>query len=240
MVAFINGEEQRWQNTASFGRFTLVYSDIPRSDVDNLNNFVATVNASYGPFQFNLTAGDQQTFQVVRCMFMEDSFSWTETSEGLYSGQISFEQFGSGGLQWPSGDDRYPQLMIPGSNVGYVTGFPYVETMRYAVDRQDVASRNRTVYPYYGQGLANFPTRGLYSWEINLPALTNQQLAMFESHFMQMCGAWRVFAWTEPRTGRVFTRVRYAMDAFSVTHVAYNLNSTKILLTEVYGPGWAA
>lgn len=248
VIRFENGYEQRWCGNVNLNKFTLQYNHTHPTDRANLDAFVASCGGSGSLFQFNLQYGPEANANqaYLNCMFMQDSFEWQETTEGMYDGQIQFQQFGTGpgtnyilnGLM-----SVFPTVGIPPGSTGYnppgaTTGFPWSSRSTYMVDRIDLPSGRRSAY--VKTGLSGYPSRALKAWSLSFSALNDKDLGSIEAHFVIQSGQWGLFTFTDPTDGKTYNRVRYASDSLDITHEQYGVNSLKVVLQEVYGSDWTA
>lgn len=249
IIRFENGFEQRWCGNINLNKFTLQYNHTHPTDRANLDAFVAQCGGSGGYFTFNLQYGTEPNSNqsYLNCMFMQDSFEWQETAEGMYDGEIQFQQFGSGpGTNYILNGliGLFPTVGVPPTYVGPTpgpgasTGFPFASRSTYMVDRIDLPSGSRSAYVKTGK--AGFPSRALKAWSLTFSALNNKDLGTLEAHFVLQSGQWGLFTFVDPYDGKTYNRVRYAMDSMDITHEQYGVNSVRLQLQEVYGADWSA
>jgi hypothetical protein len=90
-----DGSEQRWMSRNVLGNFVLAYTNINATDRSALETFTATViGSNNSAWQFTLA--NVSTWGS--CQFIDNSFEFTETAPGRYSGQIRFKQTAVSGL----------------------------------------------------------------------------------------------------------------------------------------------
>lgn len=240
LVRYINGSEQRWKERGTQQEFTLEYNDLLAADKALLDNFVMTIGAGEGLFNYDLFNGAFSTWSFPYLRLMDDSFAWTQNREGAWDGTIRFRQFGTAGgigggsTSYPyAGPDRTPTS-------GAITGFPFTRTENYLIDKSDTPLGLRTAFNWMNKSLTGFPSRPLVSWDIQFSALDNISIALIEQHFITQAGRVGLFSFTDPTDGKVYSRVRYDTDVLEIVYLGSNLNSIRYRMAEVYGPGWTA
>ena len=90
-LKFLDRSEQRWQQRAALGNFTLVFTDIEGYDLSQIREFW---RSQLGAFDATWTlpalkSGDPT---YTNCAFVDDVFSFTETKPNRYSGQLKVIQ----------------------------------------------------------------------------------------------------------------------------------------------------
>lgn len=243
IAKFQNGSEQRFYSRACLAPFQLAYTNVNATDRQNLDTFFSQQKGSADrswTFILNKDAGG--LLQFPSCTFDQDELAWTENRNfpNYYSTSIRFHQTGIGGA--PGGSSSigsFPPLG-PASSPYLKTGYPFVSSNRFSVARVDLPTGPRYSYPWFGAGLANFPTRALKAWTLTLNSVDYSIVAKVSQHFIGCLGRYWYFAFNDPTDGKQYTRVRYDMDALSISSQRMNNYSMQLKLVEVFGPGWIA
>src|SRR5713226_2358169 len=91
VLKFLDRSEQRWQQRAALGNFTLAFSNIEGYDLSQIRAFWRAQKgaADYTWTLPALKAGDPT---YGNCAFVDDLFSFTESKPNRYSGQLNVIQ----------------------------------------------------------------------------------------------------------------------------------------------------
>jgi len=219
---FLTGAEQRFKRAASLASFQLKYTGLFAGDRDRLKNFYATTKGAFdSTWSFSLT----NTFGA--CTFLDDAFQSVEGARpNLYDVTLNFRQTIKGGAVAGAGTN-FPVL-----STGATSQRPYTQVVRYRTVKNDNPTGRRYAFAFYNSGLTGFPVRGLMSWKLEYPAITDADMATLEAFFVAMNGRWQTFSFTDPEDHVVYNKVRFDMDAIIYNYVQLNQASTTILLAE--------
>jgi hypothetical protein len=224
---FLNGSEQRFQRTATLADFQLQYTGLFASDRNALMTFYASQKGAFdSTWSFGLSFNT-----YTNMTFLDDSFTSVESARpNQYDVSFKFRQTANAAfaqsLHFPS-NPTYPTL-----STGATSQRPYSQIQRNRTTFNDNPTGKRYSYAWYAAGLTGFPTRGLYSWKLEYPAITDADMATLETFFVQMNGRYSTFSLKDPDSGVTYASVRFDQDAFSYKYVALNQASTTILLAE--------
>lgn len=231
MSTFMSGREQRYIKRAGLEGFVLEYRDISKVDVDALDAFFQLVNGSEAPFtfQFGLQPSGQMRQAYSNLAFLDNSISWTRTSEQLYGGSIRFAQVATNGLAAAAASvSPFPYfhngLLLQNRSTRSHRGFSYISRMRCG---------KTWPLPLYAAGVPQLPTRQLLSWNWDV-TLQNADLAILESHFVACAGSYQSFTFIDPHSGTSYPNVRYASDTLTMRHIGVDQTQTKISLVEYF------
>jgi hypothetical protein len=229
---FINGSEQRFKRAASLASFKLTYTGLFANDRDALKLFYAEQKGSFdSTWSFAL----DNTYP--NCTFLEDGFSSVEGARpNLYDVSLQFRQTIPGGAVAGQGNFGYPVLTS-----GATAQRPYQQNQRWRTSKNDNPTGKRYAYEWYGAGLQGFPNRGLLSWRLQYPSITDADMAILEAFFVNMNGRWNSFNFVDPDGPGPegianYPDVRFDMDALEYRYLAKNQASTTILLIETGNP----
>lgn len=222
VVQFQNGTEQRWKQRAPLHEWQLQYTGIKAADVVLLQTFWDAIKGQFDStweFTFGAT-----TYQYLAAL--EDSLVIRENRKLLYDVGFRFRQTRKSGAVTGSGGGSFPTL-----STGVLTQRPYGRSRRFFSTVNDQESGKRYAWPWYSGALTGFPTK-LMAWTVGGPALADVDADTLEAYFALQNGRYGTFSLTDPDTGSVYSKVRFATDGFERRYLGPNENAITLPLEE--------
>jgi hypothetical protein len=225
VTRFWNGKEQRAAGRQPLIGLVVPFNGIVKSDKNALRLAIA---ASPGRSAANLSFAFRGT-TYTNLTLMKDQWIAAEQTVGQYVAQLTLRQTIPQSLTAASSLSAYPTL-----SAGVSLMLPWNQGDNYQTDVNDSPSGMRYAYPWFGGGLASFPTRGLRQWQLSYPMLQDSDLALIEQFFIGVNGQTQSFSFTDPDDGTTYANCRFGQDDLTITHQRYNLSSISSLVIQEF------
>jgi hypothetical protein len=223
VVQFCDFSEQRWKERPPLFTGVLAYTKLSSVDRAALAAFFAAQKGQFDHTWNFVMAGVNYT----NLCFTDDKLQFTESTPTLWSCTLNVRQTQARATPTPSVIFSYPLL-----STGAVSQIPYLQTKRYYTSVNDQESGVRYAFAQIGAGLTGFPAAALTEWELNYPAVTDNDLATLETFFTGCNGRWATFTFQDPDDGTIHPKCRFGSDTLQITHIALNQNGVSLRVTE--------
>ena len=202
-------------------------------------NLVTTVSAYTSPTQVSLTDAAGTTvsgadtrwglyFPNLTLQAPDFPATEREPTRTTYSFQLRARQ-----TQNPAYTTGSTGGSFPAFSNGTITQFPYVRTQRFQVLLNDnQTSGTRYSWTWFDGGLSGFPSGSLRGWQLTGSALTDADLAVWETFFADQWGRYGTFTFTDPEDSTSHTKCRFDSDVFEVQHISPDINTATLKILE--------
>ena len=212
----------RWVKGPPLVRFEFNYDLLKQADKNTLK--AAFVSAK-GQAATNLSATPGTEFDSLS--FDDDLFAGVEQQSMIYGVRWVLTQTVPQNLSPGTSGGAYPLL-----STGAIGQLPYTQQIRFQTIVSKVEAGPKYTYAEFGNGLTNFPTGGLMSWEFSESRLTDAEVNTKVAHFLANWGDCFPFTFKD-EDGTTYSNVYYASPQLVINRTAVNQSSIKTSLIQL-------
>jgi len=225
VTKFQDAKEQRAPGRMPLVNFNIPFDGIQRADKEAIRLAVAAAQGRTATDLSFVFAGVTYTGLTI----MRDEWQVLEHKTGLFTAELPLRQTIPQALTAATVLTAFPVL-----SAGVSCMLPFGQGDVYKTDVNESPSGMRYSYPWFGNGLTGFPTRGLRRWPLSFPVLQDADLALIEQFFVGVNGMWLKFSFTDPDDGVTYPNCRFGQDDLVVTHSRFNLSAIQSLVIEEF------
>lgn len=215
-----SGKEQRWAVSGLLNSFRLPYNGIKWVDLAAIRDFIITQKGAFdSTWKLHTLDPSSRTFRDYNNLgFDSDEFSYTENEIGRYTTTVSASQT-IGETVVLVGQTVYPTI-----NGNVRVQLPFVTSLSYQTDRNDLDSGKRISYAAWAAPLRR--------WQLEYPVIDDNELKVLVDFYIGQGGPVLPFSFQDPNTGVVHANCRYGYAPLVITRVSTGINRVSLTLEE--------
>lgn len=222
---FQNGREQRAiAQPGGLVSFEIAYDQLTLAQKDALR---AAFTAAGGQFSTTVTLTLGAT-TYTDLSYDSDQFAANEAKPTIYHAPLKLSQTVTQSLS-----PTTPGLAFPLLGSGAMSILPYTQKKTFQTVASKLDTGPKWTTPEFGGGYANYPTDGLFGWDLDERMLNDADRDTRIAHFIANWGRAYSFPFTD-EDGTTYSNTHYASDQMVIRYNDVNNSDIKIGLEVTY------